>query len=79
MRLFTRAFNSRTRGNGFTLEEVIFRLAIRKKCFMMSVVRPWNRLPRAVVDAPSLDVSKVRSLEQPELVKDVPPHGRGLD
>ncbi|KFP35059.1 hypothetical protein N324_02665, partial [Chlamydotis macqueenii] len=36
------------------------RLDIREHFFTMSVLEHWNRLPREVVDAPSLEILKAR-------------------
>ena len=47
---------TRARGNGSKLKEGRFRSDIRKKFFPMRVVRPWPRLPREAVAAPSLAV-----------------------
>ena len=58
--LFTRARSDRPKGNGFKTKEGRFRLDIKKKSFSTRVVRHWNRLPRAAVDAPSLEVLKAR-------------------
>jgi len=59
-KLFSRACCDRTRGNGFKLKEGRFRPDIRKKFFTVRVVKHWHRLPKEVIDAPSLETFKVR-------------------
>ena len=65
--LFLVVPSHRTSSNRRTVKHKEFHLNIRKKKFLVRVIKLWNRLPREVAESPNLQTFKL----QLEMIQDI--------
>ncbi|NXD14337.1 SAM50 protein, partial [Nothocercus nigrocapillus] len=53
-------FERKTRGNGYELKHRMFQLPMRKNFLTLRMTEPWHRLPREIVESPSLEIFHTR-------------------
>ena len=51
--------SNETRSNGLKLEQRKFHSNVQKNFFMVRVMEHWSRLPREVVESPSMEIFKI--------------------
>ena len=78
-RLFLMVCSDRTKNNGLKFEHRKFHTNMKKNSFMVWVMELWNRLPREVVECPSMEILKTQLNTFLCNLCGVPTLARGLD